>query len=249
MAALELTFEPGTNPDIAQVQVQNKLQLAMPQLPQEVQRQGVRVAKSNRNFLMIAAFISETGSMTRNDISDYVVSSLQDPISRVPGVGEVQVFGSQYAMRIWLDPDKLTSYKLTPIDVSGAVQAQNVQVSAGQFGGTPAVKGQQLNATITAQTRLQTPEQFGAILLRVNPDGSQVRLRDVARVELTGESFDVESFYNGKPSGGMGIRLAAGANALDTADAVRARLVGNQSGEARGLAGDRALSHRCIERV
>ncbi|HEY6559460.1 MAG TPA: efflux RND transporter permease subunit [Polyangiaceae bacterium] len=224
MAMLELTFEPGTNPDIAQVQVQNKLQLAMPQLPQEVQRQGVRVAKSNRNFLMIAAFVSKTGTMTRNDISDYVVSSLQDPISRVAGVGEVQVFGSQYAMRIWLDPDKLTSYKLTPIDVSGAVQAQNAQVSAGQFGGTPAVQGQQLNATITAQTRLQTPEQFGAILLRVNPGGSQVRLRDVARIELTGESFDVESFYNGKPSGGMGIRLAAGANALDTADAVRARL-------------------------
>ncbi len=224
MASLELTFEPGTDPDIAQVQVQNKLQLAMPQLPQEVQRQGVRVAKSNRNFLMIAAFISETGTMTRNDISDYVVSTLQDPISRVPGVGEVQVFGSQYAMRIWLDPDRLTSYKLTPLDVSSAVQAQNVQVSAGQFGGTPAVRGQQLNATITAQTRLQSPEQFGAILLRVNPDGSQVRLRDVARIELTGESFDVESFYNGKPSGGMGIRLAAGANALDTADAVRARL-------------------------
>lgn len=223
-ASIELTFEPGTNPDIAQVQVQNKLQLAMPQLPQEVQRQGVRVAKSNRNFLMIATFVSEDGSMARNDIADYVFSSLQDPISRVPGVGEVQAFGSQYAMRIWLDPDKLTAFNLTPLDVSSAIQAQNAQVSAGQFGGTPAVPGQALNATITAQTRLQTPEQFGAILLRVNEDGSQVRVRDVARVELTGESFDVESFYNGAPSAAMGIRLAAGANALDTADAVRNRL-------------------------
>ena len=223
LSTIELTFEPGTNADIAQVQVQNKLQLAMPQLPQEVQRQGVRVAKSNRNFLMIATFVSEDGSMVRNDISDYVVSALQDPISRVPGVGEVQTFGAQYAMRIWLNPDKLAAYQLTPLDVSQAIQAQNAQVSAGQFGGTPAVEGQALNATITAQTRLQKPEEFGAILLRVRPDGSQIRVRDVARVELTGESFEVESFVNGKPASGMGIRLAAGANALSTADAVRAR--------------------------
>jgi HAE1 family hydrophobic/amphiphilic exporter-1/multidrug efflux pump len=222
--SIELTFEPGTNPDIAQVQVQNKLSLAMPQLPQEVQRQGVAVAKSNRNFLMIAAFYSEDGSMTRNDISDYASSTLLDPLSRVPGVGDIQVFGTQYAMRIWLDPDKLTSFGLTPIDVSAAVQAQNAQVSAGQFGGAPAVPGQQLNATITAQTRLQTPEQFEAILLRVNPNGSQVRLGDVARVELTGESFEIESWYNGRPASGAGIRLAAGANALETADAVRQRL-------------------------
>jgi HAE1 family hydrophobic/amphiphilic exporter-1 len=219
-----VTFEPGTNPDIAQVQVQNKLQLAMPQLPQEVQRQGVRVAKSASNFLMIAAFVSADGSMTRNDISDYVVSTLQDPISRVPGVGEIQAFGSQYAMRIWLDPDKLLAYGLTSLDVSAAIQAQNAQVSAGQFGGSPAVPGQQLNATITAQTRLQTAEEFADIILRVTPRGSQVRLRDVARVELAGESFDVESFINGKPSSGMGIRLASGANALATADAIRARI-------------------------
>jgi hydrophobe/amphiphile efflux-1 (HAE1) family protein len=224
MAAIELTFEPGTDPDIAQVQVQNKLALAMPQLPQEVQRQGVRVAKSNRNFLMIAAFVSEDGSMSRNDISDYVSSTLLDPLSRVAGVGDVQVFGTQYAMRVWLDPDKLAAVGLTPIDVSQAIQAQNAQVSAGQLGGAPSVKGQQLNATITAQTRLQTPQQFEAILLRVNPDGSQVRLRNVARVELTGESFEIESWYNGKPTSGMGIRLAAGANALATADAVRQRL-------------------------
>jgi hydrophobe/amphiphile efflux-1 (HAE1) family protein len=223
-ATVTVTFEPGTDPDIAQVQVQNKLQLAMPQLPQEVQRQGVRVAKSASNFLMIAAFISADGSMTRNDITDYVVSSMQDPISRVPGVGEVQAFGSQYAMRIWLDPDKLAAYSLTSLDISAAIQAQNAQVSAGQFGGVPAVPGQQLNATITAQTRLQTADEFAAVILRVNPDGSQIRLADVARVELAGESFDVESFINGKASGGMGIRLASGANALDTADRIRDRI-------------------------
>ncbi|HLL24173.1 MAG TPA: efflux RND transporter permease subunit, partial [Kofleriaceae bacterium] len=224
-ASVELTFEPGTNPDIAQVQVQNKLQLAMPQLPQEVQRQGVRVAKSNRNFLLIAAFVSKDGSMSRNDISDYVFSTLQDPISRVPGVGDVQVFGAQYAMRIWLDPEKLVGYRMTPLDVQQAIVAQNAQVSVGEFGGAPAVKGQALNATITSQSRLSTPDEFKAILLRVNPDGSQVRLRDVARVELTGENFSVESFYNGSPSSGLGIRLAAGANALATSDAVKQRLV------------------------
>jgi HAE1 family hydrophobic/amphiphilic exporter-1/multidrug efflux pump len=223
-ASVELTFEPGTDPDIAQVQVQNKLALATPQLPQEVQRLGVRVAKSNRNFLSIVVFVSEDGSMTRNDISDYVVSVLQDPLSRVPGVGDVVVFGAQYALRIWLHPDKLAAFRMTPLDVTAAIQAQNAQISVGQFGGTPAVPGQQLNATITAQTRLQTPEQFGAILLRVTPDGGQVRLRDVARVELTGETFEVESFYNGKPTSGIGIRLASGANAIATAEAVRARI-------------------------
>jgi hydrophobe/amphiphile efflux-1 (HAE1) family protein len=223
-AQVELTFEPGTNPDIAQVQVQNKLALAMPQLPQEVQRQGVRVQKSNRNYLMIAAFVSEDGSMLRNDISDYVYSTLVEPLSRVPGVGDIQVFGTQYAMRLWLDPEKLASFGLTSLDVSQAVQAQNAQVSAGQLGGAPAVKGQQLNATITAQTRLQTPDEFKAILLKVNPDGSQVRLRDIARVELTGESFEVESWFNGKPASGLAIRLAAGANALATADAVKKRI-------------------------
>jgi HAE1 family hydrophobic/amphiphilic exporter-1/multidrug efflux pump len=223
-ANVELTFEPGTDPDIAQVQVQNKLSLAMPSLPQEVQRQGVRVAKSNRNFLMIAAFVSEDGSMKRNDISDYVASTLLDPISRVSGVGDVQVFGTPYAMRIWLDPDKLASFRLTPLDVSSAVLAQNAQVSAGQFGGAPAMPGQQLNATITAQSRLQTPQQFENILLRVNTDGSQVRLRDVARVELTGESFEIDSYFNRQPTSGMGIRLAPGANALATSDAIRTRL-------------------------
>ncbi len=234
-ATIELTFEPGTDPDIAQVQVQNKLQLAMPQLPQEVQRQGVRVAKSNRNFLMIVSFVSRDGSMKRNDIADYVFSTLSEPLSRVPGVGDLQIFGAPYAMRIWLDPDKLARFRLTPIDVSRAIQAQNAQVTAGQFGGVPSVQGQQLSATITAQTRLQTPEQFAAILLRVNADGSQVRLDDVSRVELTGESFEVESTYNGQPTSGLGIRLAVGANALETADAVRKRLAELEVGFPEGL--------------
>ena len=223
-AQISVIFEPGTDPDIAQVQVQNKLQLAMPQLPQEVQRQGVRVAKSASNFLMIVAFVSRDASMVRNDIADYVVSRLQDPLSRVPGVGDVQSFGSQYAMRIWLDPNKLASYQLTSLDVMAAVQAQNVQVSAGQFGGNPAVPGQQLNATITAQTRLQTPEEFAEVLLRVTAEGAQVRLKDVARIELAGESFEVESWYNGMPTAAIGIRLASGANALETSDAIRARI-------------------------
>jgi hydrophobe/amphiphile efflux-1 (HAE1) family protein len=223
-ATVTLTFDAGTNPDIAQVQVQNKLQVAMPQLPQEVQRQGVRVVKTASSFLLIVGLVSEDGSMTRNDISDYAFSTLQDQVSRVNGVGEVVTFGSQYAMRIWLNPDRLTNYRLTPLDVSNAIQAQNAQISAGQLGGLPAVEGQRLSATITAQTRLSTPEQFGDILLRVNPDGSQVRIRDVARVELAGENSEIETYINGRPSSGMGIRLAAGANALQTANAVRARM-------------------------
>jgi len=223
-ASVTLTFDAGTDPDIAQVQVQNKLALAMPQLPQEVQRQGVRVAKSVSNFMLIIGLVSEDGSMTRNDIADYAYSTLQDPISRVSGVGEVNTFGSAYAMRIWLDPSRLAKYRLTPLDVSGALQAQNAQVSAGQLGGLPAVEGQRLNATITAQARLQTPEQFRAVLLRVNPDGSKVHLGDVARVELAGESSEIETVINGRPSSGIGVRLAAGANALQTSTAVRARI-------------------------
>jgi hydrophobe/amphiphile efflux-1 (HAE1) family protein len=223
-AQVTLTFDAGTDPDIAQVQVQNKLALAIPQLPQDVQRQGVKVAKSVSNFMLIIGLVSEDGSMTRNDISDYAYTSIQDPISRVSGVGEVTTFGSQYAMRIWLDPSRLAKYRLTPIDVSSALQAQNAQVSAGQLGGLPAVEGQRLTATITAQTRLQTPEQFRAVLLRVAPDGSRVYLGDVARVELAGESSEIETFINGRPSSGIGVRLAAGANALQTASAVRARV-------------------------
>lgn len=221
---LTLTFNAETDPDIAQVQVQNKLALATPLLPQEVQRQGVTVAKSARNFLMVVGFVSEDGSMTNIDIGDYVASNVQDIISRVEGVGEVQLFGSQYAMRIWLDPAKLQNFKLTPADVSNAIVAQNAQVSAGQLGGLPAAPGQQLNATVTAQSRLQTPEQFRNILLKSAADGSTVRLSDVATVELGGESYNVVARYNGKPASGIGIKLASGANALDTAEGVKQAL-------------------------
>ena len=218
---ITVTFEQGTNPDIAQVQVQNKLQLATPLLPQEVQQQGIRVTKAVRNFLMVIGLVSTDGSMNRADLSDYIVSNIQDPISRTAGVGDFQVFGSPYAMRIWLDPAKLNNFALTPVDVREAIAAQNVQVSAGQFGGLPAVPGQQLSATIIGKTRLQTPEQFREILLKVNNDGSQVRLGDVARVELGEQSAAISVLYNGKPASGMAIKLATGANALDTAKAIR----------------------------
>ncbi|KAA1153785.1 efflux RND transporter permease subunit [Pseudoalteromonas sp. FUC4] len=220
-ATLTLSFSAETDPDIAQVQVQNKLATATPLLPEAVQRQGVVVAKSARNFLMVYAFVSKDGSMTNIDIGDYVSSNVQDIVSRVEGVGEVQLFGSQYAMRIWLDPAKLQNYKLTPADISASISAQNAQVSAGQLGGMPAVDGQQLNATVTAQSRLQTPEQFRQILVKTNPDGSFVRLEDVAKVELGGESYRVVARYDGQPASGLGIKLASGANALDTAEGVK----------------------------
>lgn len=223
-ATLTLTFSADTDPDIAQVQVQNKLSLATPLLPQEVQRQGVSVAKSARNFLMVVGFVSEDGSMNNIDIGDYVSSNVLDIISRVNGVGEVQLFGSQYAMRIWLDPSKLQKYTLTPADISAAISSQNAQVSAGQLGALPAVDGQQLNATVTAQSRLQTPEQFRNIFVKTNADGSVVRLSDVAEVELGGENYGVVARFNGKPASGLGVKLASGANALDTADGVKAAL-------------------------
>ncbi|MCE0488899.1 efflux RND transporter permease subunit [Pantoea sp. Mb-10] len=221
---LTLTFQSGTDADIAQVQVQNKLQLAMPLLPQEVQQQGIQVKKSSSSFLMVAGFVSDDGSMTQNDIADYVASNIKDPISRTPGVGDTQVFGAQYAMRIWLDPHKLNNYQLTPVDVINALKTQNTQVAAGQLGGTPPVPGQQLNASIIAQTRLTSTDEFGNIMLKVNQDGSQVRLRDVAKVELGGENYEIIARYNGKPASGIGIKLATGANALDTAKAVKAEL-------------------------
>ena len=220
-ASITLTFENGTDPDTAQVQVQNKLQLAMPLLPQEVQRQGVVVSKSRSGFLQVLGFVSEDGSMDRTDISDYVSSSIVDQISRVPGVGNVQVFGSTYAMRIWLDPSKLETYKLSTDEVIAAIRAQNAQVALGQLGAAPSTEGQQLNATISAQDRLQTPEQFRQVIVRANPDGSTLRLGDVARVEIGGESYDFVSRYNGKPAAGLAITLATGANALDTASGVR----------------------------
>jgi len=221
---IALTFEQGTDPDTAQVQVQNKLSLAEPLLPIEVQQQGIRVTKGTRNFLLVAGFVSTDGSMDGGAIGDFIVSNVQDPVSRTPGVGDYQVFGSQFAMRLWLDPARLDSYALTPVDVNNAIGSQNVQVSAGEIGGLPAIPGHQLNATVIGPSRLQTVEEFKNILLRVNQDGSQVRLRDVARVELGSESESINTLYNGKPARGIAIRLASGANALDTADAVRATI-------------------------
>ena len=221
---ITVTFEGGTNPDIAQVQVQNKVALATPLLPQEVQQQGVQVNKSVRNFLIVVGLISEDGSMSGTDLADYNSSVMKDPISRLPGVGEIQTFGTQYAMRIWLDPDKLTKYQLASSDVVTAVRAQNAQISAGALGDLPAMPGQLLNATIMAQSRLQTPEQFGAILLRVNTDGSRVFLRDVARLELGSETYTTLARYNGKPASGMAIRPATGANALETVAAVKKKV-------------------------
>ncbi|WP_039056182.1 multidrug efflux RND transporter permease subunit AcrB [Enterobacter sp. Bisph1] len=221
---ITITFDSGADADIAQVQVQNKLQLAMPLLPQEVQQQGVSVEKSSSSFLMVLGMISTDGSMNQDDIADYVGATIKDPISRTTGVGDVQLFGAQYAMRIWMDPNKLNNFQLTPVEVIAAIKAQNAQVAAGQLGGTPPVKGQQLNASIVAQTRLTSAEEFSKILLKVNADGSQVRLRDVAKVELGGESYDVIARFNGQPAAGLGIKLATGANALDTAKAVRATI-------------------------
>ncbi|MFS2161072.1 efflux RND transporter permease subunit [Pseudomonas sp. Pseusp122] len=216
------TFNQGTNPDTAQVQVQNKLNLATPLLPQEVQQQGIRVTKAVKNFLMVIGLVSEDGSMAKEDLANYIVSNMQDPISRTSGVGDFQIFGAQYAMRIWLDPAKLNNFQLTPGDVKTAVAGQNVQISSGQLGGLPAVKNQQLNATIIGKTRLQTAEQFGNILLKVNRDGSQVRIRDVGTVGLGAENYSVDAQFNGKPASGLAIKLATGANALDTAKAIRA---------------------------
>jgi len=234
-ATITLTFEAGTNPDIAQVQVQNKLQLAMPLLPQEVQRQGINVAKSSSGFLQVLGFVSNDGSMDANDIADYVGSNVVDTLSRVPGVGNIQVFGGKYAMRIWLDPNKLHTYKLSVDEVTAAITAQNAQVAIGQLGGAPSVKGQQLNATINAQDRLQTPEQFRNILVRGGTDGSELRLGDVARVELGAESYDFVTRYNGKPSTGIAITLATGANALATAEGVRTALDEMKSSFPAGL--------------
>ncbi|QBE65055.1 efflux RND transporter permease subunit [Pseudoduganella lutea] len=222
--SITLTFKSGTNPDIAQVQVQNKLQLATPLLPTAVTQQGLVVSKATKNFLLVLGFVSEDGSMNQADLGDYVAANVLDPLSRVQGVGDVTLFGSQYAMRIWLDPTKLTSYQLTPADVITAVQAQNAEVSAGELGGAPAVPGQQLNATVTAQSRLQTAEQFGAILLKTQTNGATVHLRDVAKMELGRENYATVARFNGKAATGIALKLATGANALDTAEAVKAKV-------------------------
>ena len=221
---ITLTFEPEADPDIAQVQVQNKLQAAMSLLPEEVQRQGVTVSKGMTGFLLVAAFYSKDGSLSQYQIGDYVNAKLLDPISRVSGVGNITVFGQPYAMRIWLDPDKMHSYNVTTAEVAAAVRAQNADVSSGQLGGTPSRKGQQLNATISAQSRLKTVQEFENIFLRVNKDGSQIRLKDVARLELGVQDYSIISRYQGKPASGMAISLATGANALETARLVKEKI-------------------------
>lgn len=223
-STITLSFAAGTDPDIAQVQTQNKLQLATPLLPEAVQRQGIRVTKSVKNFLLVVALTSEDGSMSSSDLNDYMVSNIKEPISRVTGVGDLQIFGAQYAMRIWCDPTKFEKYKLTVSDVVAAVNAQNAQVPGGQLGGLPAVPGQQINVTVNAASRLQTVEDFENIMLRVNQDGSTVYLRDVARMELDGENFFSAARYNGRAASGMAIKLATGANALNTAAAVKAEV-------------------------
>ena len=224
-ATLTVTFANGTDPDIAQVQVQNKLQAAMSQLPVVVQSLGVNVQKASTGFLLVAGFTAAPGShLNQGDLADYVASDIQDPVSRLSGVGQLQLFGSQYAMRVWLNPEKLNGYALTTQDVVNAIKSRNDQIAGGQLGGLPSPQEQRLNASIIAQTRLSTPVEFGDILIRVNPDGSQVRLRDVARVELGSESYATSAQYNGRPAAGLGIKLAPGANALDTARAVKATI-------------------------
>ncbi|MBB4359215.1 multidrug efflux pump [Bradyrhizobium sp. CIR18] len=232
---ISLTFTNEADADIAQVQVQNKLQLATPLLPQVVQQQGIKVVKSSASFLMVLGFVSEDGRLAASDIADYVASSVNDPISRVAGVGQVTLFGAEYAMRIWLDPDKLAKYNLMPGDVTAAIQTQNTQVTAGQLGGLPSVGGQQLNATITSQSRLQTVEQFKDIILRTATTGQTVRIGDVARVELGSKSYDSAARYNGKPAAGMGISLATGANAVATSEAVKARVAQLSAAMPEGL--------------
>ncbi len=224
LSTITLTFNNGVNPDIAQMQVQNKLQLANALLPDAVVRQGIQVAKSVRNFLMVVAFVSRDGRLTNADLGDYAASLVKDPISRVPGVGEITLFESQYAMRIWLDPNKLNQYGLTPPDVVTAIEAENAQISAGQLGAIPSPAGQQLNVTVNVQGRLTTPDEFGEIRLRTQADGSTVHLRDVARIELGSESYGKMARHNGSPAAGMAIRLATGANALETADAVKRKI-------------------------
>jgi hydrophobe/amphiphile efflux-1 (HAE1) family protein len=221
---VELTFAPGTDPDLAWAQVQNKLQLAMASLPEMVQRAGIKVSKSTRNWLLMVGLTSEDPSLTGDDLRDYAQSNIEKVLSRVPGVGEVEVFGSQYAMRIWLNPDKLTDYQMTVADVIAGLRAYNVEVSAGQFGGAPAVDGQRLNAAIIVQSLLKTPEEFASIPLRSNPDGSVVRIRDVGRAELGTDFYDMQVYHNGKPAAILAVRQAAGANALETADNIRAKM-------------------------
>ena len=233
--SVTLSFSQGTSPDIAQVQVQNKLQAAMPLLPAEVQQQGLRVNKPTRNFLVVLGFRSTDNSMTSEEINNYVASNVLDPISRTSGVGDVQLFGAQFAMRVWLDPARLASYRVTTGDVVAAIRAQNVQVSAGQLGGLPALPGQAITATIVGPSRLATPEQFGNIQLRVNADGSILRIRDIGRVGLSAENYAREVYHNGQPGAAMAVRLAIGKNALDTVDNIHATIARLQPFFPKGL--------------
>ena len=221
---IDLTFAQGTDPDIAQVQVQNKLQLAQPKLPTEVTAQGLSITKAVKNFMLVVAFISTDGSMNGGDIADYVASNISDPLSRVSGVGDHTLFGSEYSMRIWMDPAKLFNYGLTVRDVETAIQTQNIQLSSGELGGLPATKGIRLDATIIGPQRLTSPEEFQRILLKVQPDGSQVRIRDIAKVELGPQTYNTNSYYNNMPASGMALKLAPGANQIATEAAVRAQL-------------------------
>lgn len=220
-ARLEVTFQKGTDPDTAQVQVQNKVAQITTRLPKSVQNEGVRVTKAQNDFLMIVALYDTTQTKTSSDISDYLLTNFQDTIARLEGVGNVQVFGSQYAMRIWLDPTKLHSYSLIPSDISSAITAQNVQVSAGSIGALPALKEQQLNATVTAKSQLKTPEEFMQIIVKNDHSGAIVRLGDVARVELGNESYTTITRLNGYSAAGLAVMLAPNANALSTADRVK----------------------------
>ena len=225
LSSIELTFAPGTDPDIAWTKVQNKLQLAMARLPDSVQRRGVSVRKSTKNYLMVVGLVSEDGSMSDVDLRDYILSVVQPVLARVPGVGEAEGIGGEYAMRIWFDPKKLTNYGLTVEDVTKALQDYNVEVSGGQFGGAPAVEGQRLNASIIVQSLLKTPEEFSNIPIRINPDGSIIRIKDVARTELGSDLVDSKVFFNqGQPASGITIRQEPGANALKTADAIKATM-------------------------
>lgn len=236
-ASIIVTFDQGTDPDIAQVQVQNKVSLAEPQLPSEVTEQGIRVAKYQSNFMMVVSLVStdNNNKMTDADLGNLLVSKLEDPIVRTKGVGDFMVMGAEYAMRIWLDPSKLYKYSLVPSDVSTAISKQNVQVSSGKLAELPTVPNAKFSATIVGKTRLETVEQFQNILLKVNSDGSQVRLKDVATVDLGPEGYSISSTFNGKPSTGIALRLASGANLLDTANAVRATLDSLESSLPEGV--------------
>src|SRR3954468_3268353 len=221
---VNVTCDKGVDPDTAQVQVQNKVQQALPRLPQQVQQQGISVTKSNPDFLLITAVYDETDRMTNQDVSDYLVSHLQDPVGRIPGVGDTNVFGAQYAMRIWLNPAQLASYQLIPADVISAIQAQNTEVAAGEIGAQPMPPEQMLDATVTAQSRLSTPQQFRDIILKTQPNGSVVHLSDVARIELGSENYQILSRVNGHPGAGIAVSLAPGADALTTAELVKAEV-------------------------